>query len=186
MTKKHQVDYPSCENCGAPMRPVPDREYFTCDYCGSFAFPKPSPDGVVLLGERGDVDCPVCGTALSTASVAEVRVLHCTTCQGLLAKQEAFSTIVKFIRAQASGEPDPTRPLNQEELERQVACPTCGRTMDTHPYYGPGNVVIDNCARCSVVWLDYGELAVIRDAPGSDRGRADDPDYSFIDDLLGS
>ena len=30
--------------------------------------------------------------------------------------------------------------------------------MDTHPYGGPGNIVIDNCAGCELNWLDYGEL----------------------------
>jgi Zn-finger nucleic acid-binding protein len=140
----------------------------------------------VPLGERGDAACPICSTALATAAAAEVRVLHCATCRGVLAEQEAFSTIVRLLRAEATGAPNPVRPVNREELEREIACPTCGRTMETHPYYGPGNVVIDNCARCEVVWLDYGELAAIRDAPGRDRGRASDANYSFIEDLLGA
>ena len=42
--------------------------------------------------------------------------------------------------------------------------------MDVHPYYGPGNVVIDTCSACDMVWLDYGELKQITDAPGQDRG----------------
>ncbi len=168
------------------MAPVPGRDYLYCEYCGSFAFPAPSVDGVVVLGEAGDVACPICSTMLSKASVADVRVFHCATCRGVLAEQEVFSTIVKLLRARASGEPDPVRPVDREELEREIACPCCGRTMDTHPYYGPGNVVVDNCAGCGVIWLDYGELAAIRDAPGRDRGRADEADYSFIDDLLGS
>lgn len=43
--------------------------------------------------------------------------------------------------------------------------------MDVHPYYGPGNIVIDTCSRCNVIWLDCGELQQIADAPGKDRGR---------------
>jgi Zn-finger nucleic acid-binding protein len=42
--------------------------------------------------------------------------------------------------------------------------------LETHPYYGPGNVVIDSCAACDVIWLDFGELKQIVDAPGRDRG----------------
>jgi len=42
--------------------------------------------------------------------------------------------------------------------------------MDTHPYYGPGNCVVDTCIRCGVIWLDYGEITVITNAPGRDRG----------------
>jgi hypothetical protein len=42
--------------------------------------------------------------------------------------------------------------------------------MATHPYYGPGNVVIDSCESCDLLWLDFGELKQIVDAPGKDRG----------------
>ncbi|MEO5896194.1 MAG: hypothetical protein ABIS06_10865 [Vicinamibacterales bacterium] len=42
--------------------------------------------------------------------------------------------------------------------------------MDTYPHYGPGNVVIDNCAGCDLVWLDFGEIRQIVAAPGKDRG----------------
>ena len=167
------------------MRVVPHREYFTCEYCGAFAFPERSEDGVVVLGEHGDVACPSCRETMTTASVAEVRVLHCLTCRGVLTQQGAFSKIVTFMRARETGEPDPIQPIDRKELEREVSCPICGRCMETHPYYGPGNVVIDNCPQCELIWLDYGELAAIRDAPGRDRGRAAEPDYSFIDDLVG-
>jgi Zn-finger nucleic acid-binding protein len=39
--------------------------------------------------------------------------------------------------------------------------------MDTHPYGGPGNVIIDTCENCSVNWLDHGELQRIVRAPDS-------------------
>ena len=42
--------------------------------------------------------------------------------------------------------------------------------MSTHPYYGPGNIVIDTCAGCGVIWLDFGELNRVVAAPGRDRG----------------
>jgi Zn-finger nucleic acid-binding protein len=44
--------------------------------------------------------------------------------------------------------------------------------MDTHPYCGPGNIVIDSCNHCNVVWLDRGELGQVVNAPGRDRGAA--------------
>lgn len=43
--------------------------------------------------------------------------------------------------------------------------------MSTYPYCGPGNVVIDVCARCTLVWFDHGELGAIIRAPGRDRGQ---------------
>lgn len=53
--------------------------------------------------------------------------------------------------------------------------------MDVHPYYGPGNVVIDSCTACSLIWLDYGELQQMTDAPGRDRGRMTRPaSFAFL------
>jgi Zn-finger nucleic acid-binding protein len=45
--------------------------------------------------------------------------------------------------------------------------------MDTHPYGGPGNIVVDNCEKCQIIWLDYGELKKVINAPGRDRGVGD-------------
>ena len=65
--------------------------------------------------------------------------------------------------------------------------------MNTHPYYGPGNTVIDTprhraacpelcrraagqvCDHCNLIWLNHGELDHIVHAPGRDRGRALQP-----------
>ena len=60
-------------------------------------------------------------------------------------------------------------------------------------------LVIDTCARCDAVWLDFGELRQIADAPGRDRGSRNVPRSSprmstpadrlstqdFWDELLG-
>jgi Zn-finger nucleic acid-binding protein len=62
--------------------------------------------------------------------------------------------------------------MNPDELRRQLACPLCGRPMLAHPYLGPGNIVIDTCDTCNVIWLDYGELDRAVNAPGRDRGSA--------------
>ena len=161
----------NCPNCGAPMRLVDQRTYFVCDYCATFHFPEvESPDGVIVLGDGDrDLACPVCGVRLESAAVEGVAVLHCPRCRGVLADQSSFLLIVKFRRARASGVPDRPRPLNQADLEREIVCPHCGEMMDTHPYYGPGNFVIDTCGRCALVWLDYGEIGVMTNAPGRDR-----------------
>ena len=66
-------------------------------------------------------------------------------------------------------------PLNPDDLRRKVRCPVCKAAMVTHPYYGPGNVVLDSCESCELVWLDFGELKQIVDAPGKDRGTREMP-----------
>ncbi len=162
-----------CENCGASMKPMSGQDYFFCEYCGSYHFPKPSPDGVVVLGERYNLKCPVCLEPLVLASVVGNRILYCETCRGLLMNQDTFSEVVKHLRAHASGPAVHQRPVDPAELQREIKCAACGQLMSTHPYYGPGNIVMDNCPSCALVWLDYGELSHIVDAPGRDRRRTD-------------
>jgi Zn-finger nucleic acid-binding protein len=40
--------------------------------------------------------------------------------------------------------------------------------MDTHFYYGGGHVVMENCERCELNWLDGGTLMRIAHAPHSE------------------
>jgi Zn-finger nucleic acid-binding protein len=159
----------NCQNCGAPIKIVQGRDYFYCEHCSSLYFPTESRDGVRVLGELGGADCPVCRVPLVTASVAGALALHCNNCRGLLIDQESFAFVVRYLRARAPGLSEPPRPLNPEDLKREVDCPRCKRLLDTHPYYGPGNVIIDVCTSCAIIWLDYCELNIILNAPGRDR-----------------
>ncbi len=163
----------NCINCGAPMLLVRDRDYFFCEYCGSFHFPQPSEDGVRLLDESPEqLSCPICNTALHRASLDGDRVSSCPNCRGLLIPLVVFGENVRRLRARAKGPADKPRPINRQELDRQINCPSCGQRMGTHPYYGPGNIVIDTCIQCGLLWLDPGELKQVIDAPGRDRGPA--------------
>jgi len=159
----------NCTNCGAPLRLIDGRDYFCCDFCSTFHFPEAteaSADGVTLLGEASDADCPICDVPLCAGSIDGNRVLFCETCRGVLVDGESFTHIVRKRRAERSGPADKPKPLNPEELQRKIDCPVCHKRMDVHPYYGPGNVVIDSCIRCHLIWLDHGEIAAIERAPG--------------------
>jgi len=159
----------NCTNCGAPLTPIQGRDYLACQFCSTFHFPKPlerSADGVIPLGQRADAECPVCGIALSHGSIERCDALYCEQCRGLLLDGEDFSRVVGRRRAKRTGPCDEPRPLNPEELQRIVNCPVCHRRMDVHPYYGPGNVVVDSCAPCRLIWLDHGEIGAIERAPG--------------------
>jgi Zn-finger nucleic acid-binding protein len=160
----------NCKNCGAPMVPLPERDYSFCEYCGSFHFSVATGGGVRVLDESGGPDCPICQQELSVASMDAMRVLYCPKCRGILAEQRVFLALVEYQRARATRPPDRPRRLKPEDLLRQTYCPFCGQPMDTYPYYGPGNLVVDNCPRCDVIWLDYGELGIITNAPGPDHG----------------
>lgn len=162
----------NCPNCGAPLNIAPGGEYFSCAYCGSLHFPAPSDEGVILFEESPEgLLCPVCSFPLHRAKIKHWPGYQCPRCQGLLLDQDDFSEIVKYLRASATGPADKPKPFDPEGLIRGIVCPRCSQSMSTHPYYGPGNFVIDNCMRCGFVWLDYGELIKIAKYPGLDRGR---------------
>lgn len=162
----------NCENCGAPMVLFREHDYYFCEHCGSFYFPLASPDGVRLLGEAPEGTlCPNCHLTLHMATLDDhYRGYQCANCQGLLLNRNSFRMTIETRRARAVTPPDPPRPLNQAELGRDLNCPVCHQTMNTHPYLGPGTIVIDTCDPCNLIWLDYGELSRVVNAPGKDRG----------------
>jgi Zn-finger nucleic acid-binding protein len=163
----------NCGNCGAPMRLSTDRRYYACDYCTSLYFPEESMDGVRVMDEPGELNCPLCRIPLVLAWIHETQVLHCTRCQGLLINQLAFLSTIRYLRARSRGPGVISPPMDPGALKRSLHCPSCGQEMSTHPYGGPGNIVVDNCPRCLLIWLDREELSKVIWAPGRDRGNRD-------------
>jgi Zn-finger nucleic acid-binding protein len=165
----------NCRNCGAPMELYERRRYYFCKHCGTFHFIEnpAAEDGIrVLERPSGALPCPLCGAPLATSLLDdEQRVDHCERCRGLLMLRQRFTEAVNRRRARETGPPVSPPPVDPRELQRQLVCPSCREPMNVHPYYGPGNVVIDTCSRCELIWLDFGELKQITEAPGRDRGR---------------
>src|SRR5438132_7486697 len=147
-----------CENCGAGMRLKDDDDCLRCEYCESVYCPEPNERGIRVLGEPAGLSCSLCAVGLVHAVVAGKRVLYCPQCHGLLIDMELFATLVQLLQSHHDSPIEVLRPPDWKELRREMTCPQCGRRMDTHLYGGPGNIVIDNCERCSLNWLDDGEL----------------------------
>jgi Zn-finger nucleic acid-binding protein len=151
------------------MEVVEGRAHFRCPFCATLHFPEPlalSVDRIIPLGTASDAECPRCGETLSSGALDEVAVRYCASCRGILLASQDFGYLVQSRRSGYGG-PDATpRPLAREHLEHRIECPNCDRTMEVHPYYGPGNQVIDSCHPCRLIWLDSGEMAAIERAPG--------------------
>jgi hypothetical protein len=92
-------------------------------------------------------------------------VLYCTKCRGLLVSINNFLPLVEFLRALRRPTGSDIQPRDDSDADRGFTCPKCSRTMTGHPYGGPGNVNIDTCETCSVIWLDHDELKRIVMAP---------------------
>ena len=153
------------------MTLIPGHDYYTCAYCTTFVFPEQTEDHVRVLAEPVGLACPLCKHELVAGSVAETRVGYCARCRGILANRESFAGVVRALRSRAQTPAVEPRSVDHRQLKRRLACPQCGRSMDVHPYYGPGNIIIDTCGACQLIWLDHGELGSVVDAPGRDRRR---------------
>lgn len=161
----------NCRNCGAAMEFHESRRYFRCVHCGTVHFPEPAKGDVRVLGVEAQAPpCPACGIPLASAILAERTVHYCERCRGLLVDRGTFVDVVQSKRAWATTEPREPGPVDSRETVREAFCPRCRARMATHPYYGPGRIVIDTCEACHLIWLDPGELDRVIDAPGRDRG----------------
>jgi Zn-finger nucleic acid-binding protein len=166
-------DIMNCENCGAAMQLVQSRRYFQCGHCGTFHFPQPiDADGIRIVGRTAEAPpCPVCTVGMDQAVIdGDHPVTFCGRCRGVLLPRATFATVVNQRRAWATDPPAEPIPMDRRALDRVLVCPLCRVPFTTYPYYGPGNVVIDGCAACDVIWLDFGEMRQIVAAPGRDRG----------------
>ena len=147
------------------MRLKDDADYLICDYCETPHFPDPNADGVRVLGVDAGIACPICAVSLVHASVARERIFYCQRCRGMLISMNVFTEIVADLRSRREITADAANPPDWKDLDRRIHCPKCRATMDTHPYMGPGNIIIDTCEPCVVNWLDYGELDRVVRAP---------------------
>jgi Zn-finger nucleic acid-binding protein len=158
------------------MRLDDDKDFFSCDYCDNVFFPEPDDEGVRVLGDAVKEACPVCavppGVPLFNAALQGHRFLYCRHCRGMLMNVDTFVATVEDLRAHRETPAEIPHHPDPHELDRHIRCPQCHEEMDTHPYAGPGNVIIDNCERCEANWLDYGELRRIVQAP----------DHEYIND----
>jgi Zn-finger nucleic acid-binding protein len=156
----------SCENCGAPVRLSRDQGLMICDYCGSQATPRTDEDGVLVMDPTTH-NCPVCATALADASIESHELLYCPRCHGMLFDMEKFLPLLDVLREYRYWSRSSQAPRDRD-AGRGLRCPFCRHEMDVHPYGGGGNVVVDSCEPCNVLWLDRGELSRIVAAPDRD------------------
>jgi Zn-finger nucleic acid-binding protein len=122
-------------------------------------------EGVPVFNQPSEFSCPICHVPLMHATIARQRIFGCTRCLGNLIPMPVFVVLVAALRTQRGEAVEIAPPPDPQRLDRETVCPQCGRRMDTHYYAGGGNVIIDDCSRCELNWLDAGELTAIVHAP---------------------
>lgn len=162
----------NCPHCGAPLSLFRERDYYYCEHCQSYHFPHQDLNGLRVLGENPEgLNCPHCQISLNLITFADFfRGYQCKKCRGLLFNRTTFREAIDFNRSQAKTPPEPFSDFDPAELDRVSYCLGCQAKMETFRYNGPGNIVIDTCHSCDLIWLDFGELPKVINAPGRDRG----------------
>jgi Zn-finger nucleic acid-binding protein len=167
------------------MRLDLDRGMLVCNYCGAECIPGADDDGVQIVGPTSK-KCPVCAASLSDGLIEAHAILSCEQCHGMLIPMDTFPSLISDLRSHRERSPEFMQRRDDADATRHLHCPQCGAEMDGHPYGGGGNVNIDSCETCSVIWLDRQELRRIvvapdheplylryGDAPGDVRGNKD-------------
>ncbi len=159
----------NCPACGAPLTIRPDTEGYQCSYCHRVFFPGQDDEHVEVsaISPGQNLNCPVCYQPLVDGTLAKTAVLYCTQCRGFLMPMGLLADLVAELRASSNQDAVQTS-ADRDDLKRVIQCPRCNRRMDTHRYAGPGNVVVDSCDNCSLIWLDQGEITRIAHAPDED------------------
>lgn len=158
-----------CPNCGASLVISPFCDVAECSHCGAshaLELAEAGRDRIVWGAALTGKECPRCGIDLLHAMLDGHPAEACPECRGVMLTNAAFGAIVRHRRAEYRGDDFVPRPVDLDRLTDPVRCPGCQRTMEVHPYYGPGNQIIDSCCRCELVWVDSGELTAIERAAG--------------------
>jgi Zn-finger nucleic acid-binding protein len=106
--------------------------------------------------------CPVCQETLTIVEYEDQRARHCSRCGGYLVKQNRLELIRRLDRISKS-RLKADAALFRGSTEQRLKCPQCFRLMrkqeiDLRVF----RIHIDVCDRCSVVWLERGELALVQ------------------------
>lgn len=151
----------NCKQCGAPMNVEENQDFFHCEYCGSYDFPDANQDGVALLDETSPYACPTCRKPLVSAIVNTVHIFACPNCRGNLIEQSKMLPILRQAQTLDSASKEQNQRVDESERSRIAICPSCQNLMSVYPYGGPGNIMIQGCEQCQMIWLDFGELSKV-------------------------
>ena len=165
------------------MEPIESRRYFRCGHCGNYHFPEAveadgirvssviSPTRPIVLSARRQWRTRCWTTMMRSTSARSLEVFSCPARRLPALWTNAVRGPSRHRRNRCLS--------TSRQLQRTLSCPRCAGRLETYAHSGPGNVVIDNCPKSDMIWLDFGEMRQIVDAPGKDRGS---PHTAPVDD----
>lgn len=105
--------------------------------------------------------CPVCHTELQEVKMSRQMVDRCTDCGGVFFDKGELEQIIELVKVfnEISLQEAEIDTAEHERQERELSCPADRSVMDKQEIAGH---IIDVCSECGGIWLDDGEVALLR------------------------
>jgi len=142
--------------------------------------------GATMSQRKSGRLCPRCDGRLDYIEADDLQIIpppgldHCPDCGGIWIQRQDLSPLIdldiKILRRWEGELATHVRgPMSTREGE--IICPVCHVVLDEHPYARDDSVRVDQCQCCLGLWLDSGELVLIK------RISADQDVWSHSDDV---
>jgi uncharacterized protein len=115
--------------------------------------------------------CPRCDNRLEYITAEDLEIHpppyldHCPDCGGIWIQRDTLSPLMELsVEALKNWEARLSARLRGtlDTRETEIICPSCQIVLAERPYARDSSVFIDACRNCLGVWLDSGELVLIK------------------------
>jgi Zn-finger nucleic acid-binding protein len=127
--------------------------------------------GATMAQQQSGRLCPRCDGRLDYIEAEELQIVpppaldHCPDCGGIWIQRASLTPLIgldlKLLRRWESVLAAQVRGVSATR-EAEIICPVCHVPLDEHPYARDDSVRVDQCHACLGLWLDSGELVLIK------------------------
>jgi len=123
--------------------------------------------------------CPACNNALTEKENLHVKIYFCTDCTGFFIPQSQMKTLLEVIPGEEWPEIFQERPVSDHTFDRSKElrkCPFCLENMENTQFQYSSGIWIDCCPVGHGIWIDGGELYILKNYGTSQKNLYDKVD----------
>ena len=109
--------------------------------------------------------CPSCFVPMTRVEESGIKSCSCPNCFGNWMTDMALMRTVRLAgeaTAESVSIAELAETVNAADTKKKLRCPQCEKEMLKDKFHPMIPVGIDRCRACSMIWLDAGELALLR------------------------
>ncbi len=106
------------------------------------------------------MECPRCGSELTSKDVMDHEILSCNSCKGMWLHRHQLNELLHDVSDNVGDFETISVEYNPDgERLPEITCIECGDVqMDKINFLEYSDIIIDHCPRCGSFWLDKDEL----------------------------